>query len=176
MGIDDAIEKMHNHFFDVIVLDLYLQHHHSPIENFTTIQKAFPEKPIVIFTAETCQYWKYTMFDLGAYAFISKISRTESLTEGIECAAARKIQYTDDVKHFFIPDIDDDSPLSITADELKIARLLSTGCLIKHISKECGKSTSSIEKTLRALREKLMVLTNPELIRKMIFLDLIPPV
>ncbi|MDD4553801.1 MAG: response regulator transcription factor [Bacteroidales bacterium] len=173
-NMDDAIDRMRSLSFDLVVFDLYLQEHRSPVDNFNRIQSAFPGIPVVIFTGDLSLYWKLRMFRLGVFAFVEKVERNEALIEGIKYAAAHQQYYPENIRHFFIPGYKNCAEPTISLNDLEISRLLSNGRLIKQIAVETGRSTPAIEKSLRRMRRILKVQTNPELIRKMIRLYMIP--
>jgi len=172
-NVEDAIKKMPVLLFDVIVLDLLLQHD-SPIENYNKISKTYPGIPIVIYTGETSTWWKLTMLSLGAYAFVSKIQPITDLTEAIVFAAAKQTMITEDIRSLLNPELNNHKHECITREEIEIAKLLSDGLAIKEIAAVHGKSVSSIEKILKTLRNKIQASSNAQLTRIMIHKGLIP--
>ena len=156
--------------FDIIILDLWFPDL-DPLENLYLIQKQFPGKPVVILTNEQSIYWINLMIGKGARAYLKKDVDRKEFKATIE-----KVYRGMTVIPGFLTDIHEAGKLAgsfipkhvLLPSERSIVMQLSRGVMLKDIARKRCTTISNIEKTLKHLRKKLGVKTNPELIRVLI--------
>jgi len=168
LSTDEAIGNREVKKADIILLDLWLKST-DPILNLKMMQENYPTKPVVIFTSEESSVWQRKMMEAGAMGYISKAaSKTEiksALTKVIDGLAVFSVA---------IETYDDERGMtsrskgisnSLTRRQQELLRLLSRGISQHIIAKELGISSSTVEKSLKILRDKFEVKNNNELVR-----------
>lgn len=175
LNMEDALRQLPSLKVDVILLDLFLKTDPSPFDNYLRIIRILPGIPVAIYTAESSLWWKYNMFRLGVNAYITKTQDIDILATILPKIIDGSTFLTSDVKPMLDPGFTNDSPVFISSEELEIAKMISTGKSIKSVAESMNKSTSSVEKSLKSLREKIDAHSNPDMTRIMIDLGYIPP-
>jgi DNA-binding NarL/FixJ family response regulator len=163
---EQAVRQANPETFDVIILDLMLPGL-SPVENIRVLREAFPDKPIVIYTAELSSGWCDKMKEEGAMAYVTKDSSRELIWEAIKKAQNREFFFMSGSKE---TDGSQPSGLGLNAlspTEANILRHLSNGLTHKDIASRMVISRSKIEKVLWRLRKKYSVSNNVELIKEL---------
>jgi len=163
----DFVKTVSGESFDIIILDLWFPDM-DPIENLCLIQKKFPEKPVVALTNEQNVYWIKVMMEKGVKAYLRKDIERKELKNTLG-----KVQQGLTV----IPSMLTDKSLSdkqmefpvhepcLLPSERSIVVQLSKGVILKEIARKRCTTISNIEKTVKNIRKKMKVKTNPELIR-----------
>ncbi len=164
----DALSEADPAIFDLFVLDLYIPGH-SPVENIHILKRAFPGKPVLIYTSEISSSWKIRMRKEGAMAYVTKDAGREELKLGIEKAAAGEPWFPGVSGR---PDPGDPGALRsagmLRPVQQEAVQLLAAGMEHKHISEKLGISRSAVEVILKELRERFCAKNNIELIRILI--------
>jgi len=158
-----AIEKIRHSKTDIIILYLFIKFL-DPIKNFRQLKSTFPLIPIVIISYENSLEWQVKMFNEGAKAFLNKNDDKETMKDVFHEVASGKAIIPVEVlnangsKFNNIP-----KPVLLTQEKEIIADL-SKGNTIKEIAISSNRTSSSIEKILRNVREKFNAMTNYELL------------
>ena len=165
-SVEDCIGTLDERSFDILILDLWLQNR-LPLQNFRLLKNRFPDKPIIMLTAEQSYMWQRRMFKEGAHAYIKKTAGRDEFKTAIEMAMHGEKFFPSDLKQveknkdnlskkkfgkFLTPEIEE------------ILTLLSQGYNHKAIADHLGVSESKIDKVLKELREKFGVNNSLELV------------
>ncbi|HTX87820.1 MAG TPA: response regulator transcription factor, partial [Bacteroidales bacterium] len=152
--------------FDLILLDLWLPDG-DPTDNFHRIEKHFPGKPVIIYTAETSLHWQRKMYKLGARAFINKNADKSTMEktlmrvsdgETVYSAAMKEYQTKRKVEKYRDP------KYGLTREQEKMLHLFIEGMTSKDIARTMDKSISSVNKMLKDLRRIFGVSNNVDLV------------
>ncbi len=173
LNIKEAITLLPSMDVQVILLDLFLGDD-DPLENLKLLNMTLPGIPVIIYTAENSVWWIQRMFHAGISAYMRKCLDQENIISTIVQVAAGNIVLPNDLLSAPYSGIKGNDNFFFTREELEIGRDLSLGMTIKRIAAKHDKSPSSIEKTLRALRQKTGASTLPELVRIFLCQRLIP--
>jgi len=166
-GIQDAITHSLGETFDIILLDLWLEHG-DPEENFRVIQNKFPGKPVIIYTHEQLFQWQRKMFRAGVKGYLVKTADKNEIKTTFEKVLKGETVYPASMQQFNAKQRifgDKNLPLRLTSDQERIVQLLSDGYALKQIADKQGRSTSTIEKALKEIRKKYDANTNVELLK-----------
>ncbi len=153
--------------FDIILLDLWFPEQ-DPLENLMAIQRAFPEKPVVVLTGETSAYWIRTMMQHDVKAYLMKDISRQEFKLVLEKVYHGKTVFPDMVlqkpsvggKNGFLSD-----RFNLKPSEQPLVRKISQGETLKQIADWKHVIPSAIEKALGRIRTRMNVQTNAELIR-----------
>ncbi len=173
-GWSDSIQHLVSNIpedsFDIIILDLWLPGT-DPIENLSAIKRRFPNKPVVIYTNERSTYWIKIMMEQGVKAYLIKDIDSKELK-----AALEKVHQGKTIISGFFSDL----PPSFKKNEFlfqkyylkpsehSIVFQISMGESLKNIADQRSMTVSAVEKVVKAIRKRMDVKTNPELIRVLI--------
>ena len=172
---DKFIESAPADAFDMIVLDLWFPGR-EPVETLQRIMRQFPGKPVVIYTQETSVYWMKVMMENGVKAYILKSADKKEFKETIEHVFSGKTLAPVlllDGKANYAPDGLLVLDYFLKPSERSIVFAISNGESLASIAAARNSSVSAIEKTMKKIREKFRVATNPELIRLLVEQNLI---
>jgi DNA-binding NarL/FixJ family response regulator len=172
-SVPDALPMISLLDVNVILLDLFIRDE-QPATNLILLRASWPKMPIVIYSAEDSTWWKRRMFESGINAYLNKGVDNETIIATVLKVSDGSILLTPDVKNLFTQASSSGETISLTYDELAVGKEISFGLSIKEIARKMGRSTSSIEKTLRSTRQKTGALSNADLTRVLISLKLVP--
>lgn len=173
LNATDALFKMPSLDVQVILLDLFINTD-SPVSNLQLLRAAWPDMPVVIYSAEDSTWWKYKMFGLRVNAFLNKCIDNETIITSILQVSNGSVLLPSDVKDMLNPVIHSFETASLTWEDLEVGKEMSFGLSIKEIAEKLHKSPSSIEKHLRIMRMKTHTHSNPDLTRTLISRKLVP--
>ncbi|MFH1160082.1 MAG: response regulator transcription factor [bacterium] len=166
--VEEALEKADPAKIDLFLLDLWL-HSTDPIQNLRLLQRKFPGKPIVVFTSEESPIWQQKMMEAGAMGYIIKTSSRSEIKSALErvmqgqAVFSVSIETFDKERGFTTSSVGVSNSLSRHQHEL--LTLLAQGYPQYDIAKKLGIAVSTVEKSLKHLRQKFEVKSNSELIR-----------
>jgi DNA-binding NarL/FixJ family response regulator len=166
-GISDALRHAPTEPFDIILLDLWL-HEPDPESNFKKVKNQFPGKPIVIYTHEQLFLWQRKMFRIGANGYIIKTAEKSEIKSIFEQVMQGNTVYSTAMNQFNAKRNifeSSDNLFGLSTNQEQIIQLLSDGYSLKEIANKLCRSTSTIEKTLKEVRQKLNANTNFELVK-----------
>jgi DNA-binding NarL/FixJ family response regulator len=153
--------------FDIIILDLFLPSG-NPVENLKLLEDVFPGKPVVIYTNEPSFHWQQKMFKAGASAYLVKTAERPEIKSVIERVYRGEIVKTRLMEQFEsrksilnLPEPDS----GLTPFQHQVLIYLSQGRTTKEIAGLENKSDSSIQKTLKHIRELFHAKSNIELVQ-----------
>jgi len=173
LNIADAIALLPTMDVKVILLDLFLGDD-DPLENLKLLNMTLPGIPVIIYTAGNSVWWKQRMFRAGISAYLCKCMDEKKMISTIVNVAEGNILLPHDIIPALHTNIKGSNKPIFTQEEIEIGRDLSLGLTIKRIAAKRRKSPSSIEKSLRVLRQKTGATTLPELVRIFLCHRLIP--
>jgi DNA-binding NarL/FixJ family response regulator len=166
-SVDEALNKADPATFDVFFLDLWLPNAHPQL-NVKRIKDKFHGKPIVIFTSEESSTWQRKMFEAGVMAYLNKSSSKFEIKSTLEKIVKGQIVFSGTVE----PDYEKKlafvlagETFSLTPNQQEHVILLSKGWSQQRIADEKQISVSTVEKTLKLVRDKCDAKNNTELIR-----------
>jgi len=166
-SVDEALNKADPSTFDVFFLDLWLPNAHPQL-NVKRLKDKFHGKPIVIFTSEESSTWQRKMFEAGVMAYLNKSSSKFEIKSTLEQVVKGQIVFSGTVE----PDYEKKlafvlagEKFYLTPNQQEHVILLSKGWSQQQIADEKKISVSTVEKTLKLVREKCDAKNNTELIR-----------
>jgi DNA-binding NarL/FixJ family response regulator len=166
-SVDEALTKADPATFDVFFLDLWLPNAHPQL-NVKRLKDKYRGKPIVIFTSEESSTWQRKMFEAGVMAYLNKSASKYEIKTTLEKIVKGQIVFSGTVE----PDYErklavvlSGESFSLTPNQQEQVILLSKGWSQQQIADEKKISVSTVEKTLKLVREKCDAKNNTELIR-----------
>jgi len=166
-SVDEVLEKGIREPFDIFMLDLWIPESH-PIQNVKKLKERFPDKPIVIFTSEESSTWQRKMFETGISAYILKNVDKNEIKATLEKVSQGQTVFSGfietDVENVFRSGFAD-TKFSLTSHQKEFVLLLSQGLTQQQIADKQNISVSTVEKTLKTIREKCNARSNAELIK-----------
>jgi DNA-binding NarL/FixJ family response regulator len=167
-NVNDAVEKITKHTFDIILLDLWIKNT-SPVDNVTKLKQAFPNKPIIIYSGEESEEWKERMLKMGVAVFVSKMAPESKLKSILRRVYDGEILKTTTESICNYNSNESSNAFRFKKDNLpkidiEIIEFLSQGLCLKEIGFRKGKSVSSINKILIKLRKSFHVQNNTQLV------------
>src|ERR1039457_5827514 len=165
-SIDEALSNADPTTFDIFLFDLWLSKG-FPLDNFKLIKTKFPDKPVIVFTGETSTLWQRRMYNAGAAAYILKTSNRPEMKTIIEKVAEGETVFPDAIKKHLGKRIYFGSELQqfkLNSNQQNIVDLLSKGHTQRKIADIKQVSESTMEKTIKHIRELFGAKNNAELI------------
>jgi len=159
--------------FDVILLDLWLPKG-DPVDNFKEIQRHFPDKPIVIYTAERSLHWQRKMYKAGARGFLGKDATKVEILSVLTRVCHGETVYTKVMTTYEVKSTIEgfrDEKYELTDDHNEIIHWFLEGLTSKEIAGRLGKDRSTIDKALRHIRKVFEVENDIELIKILLNLN-----
>ncbi|PVD49619.1 hypothetical protein DC498_24105 [Terrimonas sp.] len=155
---DILFKELKKKFIDinVLLLDLF-SYKLDGRETLKMLSELYPSIRVIILSASTDQKVINTIFDLGAFGFVSKTSDTEELNEAIHSAAEGKIYQN---KFYFAY-----QKIELNVTEIRILQLLWQEKTSEEMSSTMCLSISTIEKIKHQLKEKTNTKTTIGLIK-----------
>ncbi len=166
--VEEALEKADPEKTDLFLLDLWL-HSTDPLQNFRLLQQKFPGKPIVVFTSEESPVWQRKMMEAGAMGYLIKTSTRSEIKSALErvmqgqAVFSVSIETFDKERGFTSASVGISNSLS--QHQHKLLTLLSQGMTQNTVAEKLGITLSTVEKSLKYMRQKFEVKSNSELIR-----------
>jgi DNA-binding NarL/FixJ family response regulator len=168
--VEDAVTRADPETFDIFLLDLWIPNAH-PLLNVRKLKDKFPHKPIVIFTSEDSSSWQRKMFEAGVVAYLLKNASKTEIKLTLEKVAKGQVVFSgtfegDDEKKrssVFLG-----QTIQLTANQKELVILLSSGLTQQQIADAKRTSVSTVEKTLKHLRDKCGAKNNAELVRNIL--------
>jgi len=166
-NVDEAIAAADPATFDVFLLDLWIPGY-QPLQNIKKIRMRFPGKPVVIFTSEDSTIWQRKMFEAGAMAYLLKSAEKKEISLTLEKVAKGMTVFTGMIE----PEREQafrsgfaDPGFILTPNQKEYVVLLSNGLTQQEIAEKKSLSTSTVEKTIKVIREKCNARNNAELVK-----------
>ena len=166
-NIDDAVMQANIDTFDILLLDLWLPDA-NPLLNVKKLKENFHGKPIVIFTSENSSSWQRKMFEAGVMAYLLKSSNRVEIKSTLEKVFKGQIVYSGVVEsdnEKKLPTVLSGRNFRLTAHQQELVILISTGLTQQQIADKKKTSVSTIEKTLKHVRENCGAKNNAELVK-----------
>ena len=165
--VDDAVAKADPETFDVFLLDLWLPNSH-PLINVKKLKEHFSGKPIVIFTSEESSSWQRKMFEAGVMAYLLKSTSKFEIKSTLEKVIKGQIVFSGMVEPNYekkLAAVLSGQKFFLTSNQQELVILLSSGLTQQQIADAKKTSVSTVEKTLKHIREKFDAKNNAELIK-----------
>ena len=166
-NMDDAIIHADPDTFDIFMLDLWLPDSH-PLQNVKKLKDNFPGKPIMIFTSEESSAWQRKMFEAGVMAYLLKSSSKFEIKSTLEKIMKGQIVFSGLVEPDYeknLMSVLSGQKYNLTPNQKELVFLLSSGLTQQQIADSKKTSVSTVEKTLKHVREKYAAKNNSELIK-----------
>ncbi|MEI7723796.1 MAG: response regulator transcription factor [Bacteroidota bacterium] len=166
-NVDDAVAKADADTFDVFLLDLWLPEA-NPLMNVKKLKENFPGKPIVIFTSEDSSSWQRKMFEAGVMAYLLKSTNKAEIKSTLEKVVRGQIVFSGLVEPDYekkLSTILSGQKYHLTPNQHELVVLLSSGLTQQQIADAKKTSVSTVEKTLKHVRERCDAKNNAELIK-----------
>jgi two-component system response regulator FimZ (fimbrial Z protein) len=171
--VEEALLKANPDTFDVILLDLWLPEA-DPVDNYKQLSKKFPNKPVLVYTYENSIHWQRKMFKAGVKAFINKQATKGEIQQTLEKVMNGETVYTSYVKDFqsrTTINCYNDPKYNLSKEQKVILTYFIEGLSSRKIAETINKSISSVDRTLRDIREIFLAPNNFELIKILLQLD-----
>jgi DNA-binding NarL/FixJ family response regulator len=166
-NVDEAITAADPSLFDIFLLDLWIPGSH-PLQNMKKIKEHFPGKPIVIFTSEDSTLWQRKMFEAGAIAYLLKSSERNEIRQTLEKVFQGMTVFTGMIE----PEREQafragfaDPRFILTPNQKEYVIFLANGLTQQEIAEKKNLSLSTVEKTIKIIREKCGARNNTELVK-----------
>ena len=166
-NVDDAVLHANPATFDIFLLDLWLPDSH-PLLNVKKLKDHFPGKPIVIFTSEESSSWQRKMFEAGVMAYLLKSTNKSEIKTTLEKVIKGQIVFSGLVEPDYekkLAAVLSGQKYHLTPNQQELVILLSSGLTQQQIADKKLISVSTVEKTLKHVREKCDAKNNAELVR-----------
>ena len=166
-NVDEAIATADPLSMDIFLLDLWIPGY-QPLQNIKKIREFFPGKPIVMFTSEDSSIWQRKMFEAGAMAYLLKNAEKNEIRMTLEKVAQGMTVFTGMIEpereQAFRAGFSDPNFI-LTPNQKEYVVFLSNGLTQQEIAEKKFLSVSTVEKTIRTLREKCKAKNNADLVR-----------
>ena len=166
-SVDEAVAKADASTFDIFLLDLWIPGYH-PLQNVKKIKDNFPGKPVVMFTSEDSTVWQRKMFEAGAMAYLLKNADKSEIKETLEKVSRGRTVFEGMIE----PEREQtfrsgfsDPKIVLTPNQREYAIFLANGLSHQEIAEKKGLSISTVEKTIKSLRDKCDAKNNLDLVR-----------
>lgn len=168
--VDEAVVTAQGVELDIFLLDLWLPNAH-PLLNVRKLKEHFGNKPIVIFTSEDSSSWQRKMFEAGVMGYMLKSATKTEIKMTLEKVIKGQVVYSGQVED------EDEKRLSmvymgqtftLTPNQKELVTLLASGLTQQQIADAKKSSVSTVEKTLKHIREKSGAKNNAELVKNLI--------
>jgi DNA-binding NarL/FixJ family response regulator len=166
-SVDDAVTKADPGAFDIFLLDLWLPDSH-PLLNVKKLKDHFHGKPIVIFTSEDSSSWQRKMFEAGVMAYLLKSTTKSDIKSTLEKVIKGQIVFSGLVEPNYekkLASVLSGQKYFLTSNQQELVILLSSGLTQQQIADSKKTSVSTVEKTLKHVREKFDAKNNAELVK-----------
>jgi DNA-binding NarL/FixJ family response regulator len=166
-NMNEAITNAEQVMFDIFILDLWLPSG-TPLDNVKLIKSKFPFKPVVVYTSEESSLWQRRMYKAGVAAYILKTMHRPDMKVILEKVAAGESIYPGSIKKDLQKKVylnPEHKQFKLNSNQQNIISLLSKGYTYHKIAGEKKVSESTIEKTVKHIRELFDAKNNSELIR-----------
>jgi DNA-binding NarL/FixJ family response regulator len=166
-SVDEAVARAVSDTFDMILLDLWLPNSH-PLINVKKLKDHFHDKPIVIFTSEESSSWQRKMFEAGVMAYLLKSTNKFEIKSTLEKVIKGNIVFSGLVEPNYekkLVSVLSGQKSYLTSNQQELVILLSSGLTQQQIADSKKTSVSTVEKTLKHVREKFDAKNNAELVK-----------
>lgn len=166
-NVDDALVHADPNTFDIFMLDLWLPDSH-PLLNVKKLKDNFQGKPIVIFTSEESTSWQRKMFEAGVMAYLLKSTNKFEIKSTLEKVFKGQIVFSGMVEPNYekkLASVLSGHKYYLTVNQQELAILLSKGLTQQQIADNKKTSVSTVEKTLKHIRDKFGAKNNAELVK-----------
>jgi DNA-binding NarL/FixJ family response regulator len=166
-NVDDAVKRADPDTFDILLLDLWLPDAH-PLLNVKKLKDGFQGKPIVIFTSEESSSWQRKMFEAGVMAYMLKSTNKFEIKLTLEKVIRGQIVFSGMVEPDYekkLSTVLSGQKYHLTANQQELVILLSQGLTQQQIADKKLTSVSTVEKTLKHIRERCDAKNNAELVK-----------
>jgi len=170
--IEEAL-KVKAETFDVIFLDLWLSEV-DPIINVENVKTTFPGKPIIMYSGEKELYWQRKCYRAGVKGFLDKNASRSLVHETVRRVMAGEVVYSATMTEFRAERIitcHKDPKYGLTDQQKKIIGYFVQGHAPKDIAEILDKNLTTVNRDLKVIREKFMVLNNYDLMRSLLNVD-----
>lgn len=161
--LPSAVKAIETVNVNIIVLDLFIKFQ-DPVANIRLLRSRFPNIPVVILSFEDSLEWQCRMFNEGAMGFLHKSDGKETMKEVFKQVNSGRIVIPENVARLNNSNVGNIPKQLLFPDEKEVIQELSDGFTIKEIASARGKTSSSIEKMLRRIRDRFHARTTYELI------------
>jgi DNA-binding NarL/FixJ family response regulator len=166
-SVDDALLRADADNFDAFLLDLWLPDAH-PLMNVKKLKEKFHGKPIVIFTSEDSSSWQRKMFEAGVMAYLLKSTNKNEIKSTLEKVIRGQIVFSGLVEPDYekkLATVLSGQKYHLTPNQQELVILLSSGLTQQQIADAKKTSVSTVEKTLKHVRERCDAKNNAELVK-----------
>lgn len=164
----EMMEKIRGKDFDVIILDISLPGR-SELDLLADLRKFKPKTAVVMLSMFAEEIYAIKAMKLGASAYITKTAATNELIKAIVKVRNGGRYITDslaqNLSFNFLDEKDKPASDLLSARELEVVRMLSTGKTITAIAEELSLSPKTISTYRERILSKLNLKTTSEIIR-----------
>jgi DNA-binding NarL/FixJ family response regulator len=166
-SINEAFAMADPSTFDILMVDLWLDEN-DPFKNLKHVMCHFRNKPVVIYSGETRIHYIKKVFQAGVKGFLYKSCTRDEIFRTLSRVMNGETVYPEVLRQYHLtlePQNLRTQKIQLTERQKDVITLLCKGLTVGEISeKHLFISPSTIEKTLRILRELYSAKTNIELI------------
>jgi|TARA_B100000315_G_scaffold47101_1_gene41895 DNA-binding NarL/FixJ family response regulator len=173
----EALEKLHNNRFDLVLLDISLPGRNG-LEILKEIKSFYPKLPVLILTMYSEEQYATRLLKAGASGFLTKESASDQLVNAIEIISKGRKFITPKAAELLADEFNTDpnkEPHQLLSDrEYQVLCMISSGLTVKEISQELALSDKTISTYRSRILQKMKRKNNAELTHYSISNGLIP--
>lgn len=159
-GGDDVLEKLKEHVFDLIILDIQMPKTDT-IGLMETIHQQYPDAKVLMFSMSAEKIYAKRFLKAGAKGFVSKEAPLEEIIKAVNQILNNRRYISDSLADFLADESSSaktDNPFNrLSAREFEIASMLLSGSTLSSISKQLSIKVSTVGTHKTRLFEKLNV-------------------
>lgn len=157
---DAVLEKLKEHVFDLIILDIQMPKTDT-IGLMETIHRQYPEAKVLMFSMSAEKIYAKRFLKAGAKGFVSKEAPLEEIVKAVNQILNNRRYISDSLADFLADEsvsAKTDNPFNrLSAREFEITSMLLSGGTISSISKQINIKVSTVGTHKTRLFEKLNV-------------------
>ncbi len=164
----DACDAYNQFHPDVVVMDILFKEKMTGLDAIKTILNTHPGAKIVVLSQHDQARLIKETYQLGALAFIPKDAEPELLSDAIKRAARGEKHFLPDIAQklsHLLAEYDHDPRTRLNPREFEVYRLIALDRSNTEIAKELELSQKTVNNTLFALRSKLGLHRNTEILK-----------
>jgi len=147
----EAFAQFRRHRPDITLLDLQMPEMNG-LEALSAIRGEYPDARVIVLTTYSGDVQALRALKAGARGYLLKNTLHKDLLDSIRAVHAGRRAVTPDVSFELAEHATDDA---LTAGEIRVLRLISTGSANKEIAAHLGVSEETVKKQVRNILSKL---------------------
>ena len=161
----EALQRLHQQRFDMILLDLSLPDAHG-LTLLKDLRARYPETPVLVITMHNQPQYAVRALQAGAAGYLTKDRAPEELTQAVERIRQAKVYLPEDMAgKMWDSLVDGRDPLSLLSDrEFQVLRGLAEGHTVTKLAQQFQLSVKTVSTYRSRLMEKLHITSRAEMV------------